>query len=114
MHAENISFPRPDWVMCGAQNPDGRVRLLASKELTQAELREEMEYPDLPYPERLFVNPFDVTQRFFLTAQMRSFTIIDAPDYPAAFKSLFEGWSPGPTPRLALGEGLRELEAGRP
>jgi hypothetical protein len=111
-HATSYEFPRPDWVMCGMPQPGrmGWVRLIASKELNTAELQAEYSRPDIAY-EPLFLDPSSVRQRFFLTAEMRTFVIIDAPDYPSAFKSLFEGWTPEPAARPALGEGRRGITA---
>ena len=91
-HAMSTGFPRPDWVMCGVQNPAGGVRLLASSELTQAELEAQIDRPDI-FHDPLF-GPSPVTQRLNLTAEMRTFTMIEAPDYPAAFQALFKHWSP--------------------
>lgn len=118
MHtASSVGFTRPDWVMCGGPNPAGGVRLLASKELNQAELEAQFEYRDIwdggpfgpvgltPIGARL------TSQRITLTTEMRTFTVIDAPDYPSAFKALFEDWSPEPAARTAIGEGQRELDA---
>lgn len=109
-HENSTSLPRPDWVMCGGPNPGGGVRLIASKELNQAELEAQFSYPEI---RGLFLDPSGVSQRFTLTAQMRAITVIDAPDYPAAFKSLFEVWDPGagraPSARRPLGEGPREI-----
>lgn len=103
-----MSLPRPDWVMCGAPGLGGGVRLIASGELNQAELEAQFSYPDI---RGLFLDPSGVSQRFTLTAEMRTFTVIDAPDYPAAFKALFEGWTPEPAARHALGGGQREITA---
>lgn len=111
-----MGVPRPDWVMCGAPNPSGGVRLIASKELNRAELEAQFEYEDI-WDGGLFA-PAGLTpvgrvlrsHRYSLTADMRTFVVIDAPDYPSAFRSLFEGWSPEPASRAAIGEGQRELK----
>jgi hypothetical protein len=105
-HANSISFPRPDWAMCGMPNPAGGVRLIASKELNTAELEAHLSFPEI---RGLFLDPSTVTERYTLTAEMRTFVIIDAPDYLSAFKSLFEGWTPEPADRPALGEGQRTI-----
>jgi|SRR5262252_6840796 len=97
---------RPDWVMCGGPHPPG-VRLLASRELTEVELRAEMDWLDPVDPWATF--PGIPVARYFLTAQMRQFILIDAPDYPSAFKALFEKWSPEPGQRPALGMGQLQL-----
>jgi hypothetical protein len=98
-------------VMCGMPGHDGGVRLIASKELNTAELRAEFSRAALTY-EPLFLDPSSVSQRYFLTAEMRTFTVIDAPDYPTAFKALFEGWTPEPAARPAIGDGQREITPG--
>ena len=41
---------------------------------------------------------------------MKTFIIIDAPDYPSAFQALFEQWTPGPGERAAL-PGMLAIEA---
>ena len=107
MNRMGIGFPAPDWVMCGVQNPAGGVRLLASQDLTQAELQALIDYPEIVYDP--FPVPGQVRQRFLLTAEMRTFSMIEAPDYPAAFQALFEHWSPQPAARAAIGEGQMEL-----
>jgi hypothetical protein len=106
--ASSMSFPRPDWVMCGMPNFGGGVRLIASKELNRAELEAQFERPEI-WDDVAYALPPVVRQRYILTAEMRTFTVVDAPDYPAAFKSLFEGWSPEPAARTALGEGQRAI-----
>lgn len=101
------AFPRPDWVMCGMPQPGGDgVRLIASKELDRAELEAQVSRLEV-WPGEMFPDP--VSQRFLLTAEMRTFTVIDAPDYAVAFRTLFEGWTPGPASRPALTDGQREL-----
>lgn len=70
--------------------PDGTVRIIASKELYEAELRSEVD--------RLSVwqspEPFAVRTRYYVTCEMRSYVIISAPDYASAFTHLFTQWSP--------------------
>jgi hypothetical protein len=107
-HTSGMSYPRPDWVMCGMPQPGdtGWVRLLASKELNQAELTAQMQYPETF---GIFPAPSIVTQRYTLTAEARTFIVIDAPDYPTAFRSLFEDWTPEPAARPAVGEGRRAI-----
>jgi hypothetical protein len=107
-HTSGMSFPRPDWVMCGMPMPGdgGWVRLLASKELNHAELTAQMQYPETL---GLFLDLSAVTQRYTLTAEARTFIVIDAPDYPAAFRSLFENWTPEAAARPAISEGRRAI-----
>jgi hypothetical protein len=110
MDAMTAGFGRPDWVMVGMPWAGG-VRLLASKDMTHAELAAEVSrlYPEYETPEPL--PSLVISQRITLTAGMRTFTVIDAPDYPSAFTALFETWTPGPGERAAL-PGVPAIEAG--
>jgi hypothetical protein len=107
--ATTVSFGRPDWVMVGTTMPSG-VRLLASKELTHAELEAQFDRA-APWDAYDFSIPPVVSQRITLAAGMRTFIVIDAPDYPSAFRSLFESWTPGPGEHAAL-PGVPAIEAG--
>lgn len=98
--------------MCGMTKADGSVRLIASQELNRAELEAERELQhDFgwmgPAP---FMLPGPLSYRIILTTDMRSCVFIDAPDYPAAFRGLFEQWSPQPAARTGI-EGQREITA---
>jgi hypothetical protein len=107
-----LEFARPDWVMVGMPAPRAGVWLAASKELTSAELKADVERAllrdefadfDLPFP-----GPA-IRADYTLTAVMRQWVLIEAPDYPAAFRALFEKWAPEPRARPQLGPGPREL-----
>jgi hypothetical protein len=101
---------RPDWVMCGGPGPCG-VRLLASKEMTKAELSVDFGYEDRFMGLDLFDPlPWPRSRRITLTAGVKTFILIDAPDYPSAFRALFEKWTPGPGERVAL-PGMPAIEA---
>jgi hypothetical protein len=93
-------YGHPDWVMCGVPW-NGGVRLLASKEMTHAELDAQRDLPDIDpwgsWPKML------PPLRIKLTAGMKTFTMIEAPDYPSAFRALFEHWTPGPDEHAAIG-----------
>lgn len=113
-----FGFTRPDWVMCGAAMPTGWVRLIASKELRQAELEAKFEYVRGHSPYWIDGDiggiPLMTSAKVTLTVEFRSekphfLIIIDAPDYPAAFAELFRVWSPAPDVREAIGEGPREI-----
>lgn len=91
---------QPDWVMIGAQLDNGRVRLLASKELNQAELEVTRNWHDSLFEHVPTAAP---VPRYFLTAEMRTYVLIEADDYPTAFGSLFRQWSPE-SERQAIGE----------
>jgi hypothetical protein len=101
-------FGRPDWVMCGCPAPGG-VRLLASKDMTHAELEAQFDWgPDTDTWG--FSPPVLRGQRITLTAGLKTFIVIDAPDYPSAFRALFEQWTPGPGEHAAL-PGIPAIEA---
>lgn len=87
---------RPDWVMVGMPQPGGKVWLIASKDMNEAELRAEIDRgPDLLFDSEIFPGqPY--RHEYTLTASMRRFTLIEAADYPAAFRALFEQWTPEP------------------
>jgi hypothetical protein len=113
-----MDFARPDWVMTGMPAPDGRpgVWLLASKELTRADIESVSERaPDmwLDDPRDVLPGPV-ISRRVTLSVGMRHFIIIEAADYPTAFRDLFARWSPEPEPRPAIGPGLPEIAPGRP
>ena len=107
INARTGEFSRPDWVMCGMPHGVG-VRLLASKDMTHAELEAQRDLPDTDpwgsWPSAL--PPLRIT----LTAGMKTFTMIEAPDYPTAFRALFEKWTPGPGEHAAL-TGIPAIEA---
>ena len=101
-------FERPDWVMCGCPAPGG-VRLLASKDMTHAELEAKFGYQDINIGLLDAMHVLD-SRRITLTAGLKTFIVIDAPDYPSAFRALFEQWTPGPGQHVAL-PGIPAIEA---
>jgi hypothetical protein len=105
-NAMTAGFGRPDWVMCGMAGPAGGVRLLASKDMTHAELSADYDWADIgPWSP-----PMLRSRRITLTSGLKTFIVIDAPDYPSAFRALFEQWTPGPGERAALA-GIPAIEA---
>ncbi len=97
---------RPDWVMLGMPLPNGWVRLVASQTLSQVQL--ETYVNNVPN----FYDPYgvvDVKWRYVLTAELSSFVLIDAVDYPTAFERLFKEWSPQGK-HMAIDQGQKELE----
>jgi hypothetical protein len=95
-----FAFPPPDWVMAGMPNPDGPgVWLLASKEVGPGLMRGGTIGRD---DDGLLTG-----SQVRLMIELAGFLVIEAPDYPTAFRLLFERWSPEPEPRPAL-------EAARP
>ena len=129
--SSRIAHPAPDWVMVGVPGPleerlggGTGVWLYASKDLTRAELEAEIPRHAYDYWQEQEEWYAAATGSLFsgghfrppppeytITAVMRRFTVIQAPDYPAAFKALFESWTPGPAERPAV-EGLRAIEGG--
>jgi hypothetical protein len=100
---------RPDWVMLGVSNADGTVRLIASKELTRAELEYEADYEEIHSlwslePPRMV----QTSAVYRLTAELRTWVLITAVDYPAAFDALFGQWAPERARRPEI-EQRREL-----
>lgn len=88
---------RPAWVMVGEENAN-QVTLYASNQLTEAELTTAIEN----------VSAWDVygsihtVTTYTLSAVAQRIVIIRAPDWPTAFRRLFDCWSPdGDRPRLA-------------
>jgi hypothetical protein len=84
------------------------VRLLASKDMTHAELEARFDWADINMG--TYLSPHLRSQRITLTAGLKTFVMIDAPDYPSAFRALFEQWTPGPGEHAAL-PGIPAIEA---
>jgi hypothetical protein len=99
---------RPDWVMIGIGQPDGSVSLVASKEMTRAELEYETDTEEVRSWGSWEPLRVQTTAVYRLTAEMRAWVWITAPDYASAFATLFEQWQPGRAQRPEIG-GRREL-----
>jgi hypothetical protein len=95
---------RPDFVMVGGQQ-DGRVYLVASKSLSEVELRAEVDRPEFLYGTLHRVLP---RERYFITAETRDFVMVVGDSYAEAFATLFEEWTPEPQPQPAI-DGLRAV-----
>lgn len=97
---------RPDFAMVGGQS-DGKFYIIASKTLTQAELRWEADYL-----EPLYFGAGRMLDRQFytLTAEMRDITMTVGDSYAEAFRTLFDEWSPEPD-RPALPAPVRAITA---
>lgn len=105
--AMTAGYGRPDWVMCGMPW-NGGVRLLASKDMTYAELEAAYDWVDIDMGTHY--SPHLRSCRITLTAGMLTCVMIEAPDYPSAFRALFEQWTPGPGDHVAL-PGVPAIEA---
>ncbi len=97
---------RPDWVMCGIPW-DGKVAIVASTELEQAELEARRDRLAAIDPFELLGPMAMAPTRYTLTVQMWRFVLVVADTYEQAFRSLFEQWSPKQPDR-------RQLAASRP
>lgn len=99
--------PDPDWVMIGIPCGNG-VQLIASDSMTMAELRCEVELHGPDIFDDTFLPPVPST-RYFLTAEMRKFTLITARDYKSALEKLMFSWNPPRARRTPVTEGQREI-----
>lgn len=78
--------------MVGVPHDDG-VALYASRELSYAELTYEADYDAALFGLEAAI-PVKTMERYRLTADLRTFVLILAADYPAAFAMLFRQWQP--------------------
>lgn len=99
----------PDFVVFGVPLDDGTVMLYASNELSEIELRHEVENAFLEEEYHLFSPPVD---HFFLSTQMRSIVVIHAINYAAAFRALMDSWQPPPRKREPLLPPRKGLNSG--
>lgn len=76
-----MTTPHPEFVIVGGRLPDGSVAVLATDQLTYAEITTEPS--------------FEINYR--LSVGMRSWTVAYGTDYPSALAELFSRWKP-PTP----------------
>lgn len=90
--------------MVGGQQ-DGKVYLIASKSLTEVELRTEVDRPEFLYGTLHRARP---RERFFITAETRDVVMVVGDTYAEAFATLFEDWTPEPRPQPAI-DGLRAV-----
>jgi hypothetical protein len=100
---------RPDWAIIGLPTFDGRVQVIASKDLTQVELEAKTRRYEFEFDDRML----GYDRIYTVTFEMSTFTIVIADSYPEAFRTLFDSWSPGPAVQPgALPAGKRELTSG--
>ena len=86
-----MSAERPDFVMAGGQS-DGRFYLLASKSLTEVELRFERDRIETGYG----LPKAWGRERHFVTAEMRDYVMVVGDSYAQCFTDLFAEWDPTP------------------
>jgi hypothetical protein len=100
---------QPDFLIAGCTLPSGKVWLVGSRHLTDAELR--AEYPPPVYDVREgLIRPW---ADYTVTAHLQQFTLVEAPDYRTALQRLTEAWAEqdardGRPPRIS---GLPQLGA---
>ena len=99
---------RPDWVVLGVQQ-GAKVAVYASKELTDAELRYEVDrYEEIRWDPRFVVGP---RPRIEMEVRMNTFIVVVADTYEQAFRRLFDTWSPEPE-RMAIETSQRAIGNG--
>jgi hypothetical protein len=108
----SVGWSRPDWVMVGMPMDDGRVRLIASKELNYAELQVKIGHQDI-FEGIAPVRAVVTSREILLTTDMRTFILIEADTYADAFSELFRQWSPERGRHPAIEPGLPQIERGR-
>lgn len=92
------SFPIPDFIVVGGRVND-EVILLASKTLTDAELRQEIcdiDYRRYPYSS--LPPEYDMS----ITTKVKDYVWVRGKDYAEAWQILFKTWSPTPPERGEL------------
>jgi hypothetical protein len=87
-------WPDPQWVIVGIDLPDGRVRVIASDKLLQADLKIDYDWLNLQDPS--FTVGISMVTRYqvTLTLKMLELRIVDADDYATAIAKLFGNWTP--------------------
>lgn len=91
--------------MVGGQQ-DGKFYLIASKSLSEVELRTEVERPEFLYGG--LHRACRPRERHFITAETRDVVMAVGDSYAEAFRTLFEEWTPEPQPQPAI-DGLRAV-----
>jgi|SRR5690606_29380844 len=100
------SSGRPDFVILGVPHSDGKVMVLASTELREAELQYEAEYAESLYLSR----PERVWQEYRLTTRMHGYVMVIGDSYPDALSKLFGQWSPSEHPQDVLDAVVRRVD----
>jgi hypothetical protein len=84
---------RPQWVIVGIDLPDGRVRIVASDQLTHAALAVNYGWLSRSFFDDIgthVMTRYEIT----LTIHMLNFRIVEAQDYATALADLFGAWKP--------------------
>lgn len=90
-----MDFVKPDFVVVGTTYSDGKVVLLASKTLDYAELKQEIEYPDI-FNRRARQ---DMREDIHIIAKIKDYIWVRADSYAEAWRILFDQWSPSQADR---------------
>lgn len=99
----NSVYMRPDWVILGVDNPPNGVFIIASSDLTVAELRAVRdEWSEWPPNDGLFVRA--TSSVYELETTMRRYVWIQGTTYADAIRRLFEQWTPDQARRVAIGD----------
>ena len=106
---------QPQFVIVGATLDGGRVMLLASKSLKDVELRQQLQH--LTNPLLRPVEREHRSYRYFIIGEMRDYVQVIGRDYPEAFSTLFECWTPDNAdlspPAMRRGIDQRAIDSGR-
>lgn len=88
-------FQAPDFLMLGVQQSDGTCFIFASKDLSNAELRSEMDQFDMQNLDR-YCNP---KTRHFVNAEMRTWVMVQGRSYSHCLGELLRTWQPDEAPQ---------------
>ncbi len=89
-HGQMNPLPSPQFNITGGETEDGWVRLIASRDLRDTQLEMDAHWPE---DDAWSVFPSPAFTVYTLSTQMHKFIMVDAPDYPAAFRGLMEAWA---------------------
>lgn len=82
----------PDWAMVGLPQTDGTVVILASSDLTGAQLRHEWTTPRSGLS--WLADGTEIHHRIFLTLTMKMYYMAEGNTYPEALARLLSTWKP--------------------
>lgn len=99
-------WTRPDWVILGADAGDGRVTVIASDKLDEAELRSIFDYSRDVWPPTSMAHERRTT--FELEVKMPTYVWVTGTTYEEALRTLFQRWGPKRTehPEVPMQPGL--------
>lgn len=102
----------PDFVIVGVPGPDDQVTVWASKTLSHAELRAEIDTLDVLANDGFSLRPAALFRTYTLTCHMGTMFMARGPDYGSALRTLMTHWTPERPgrPGRALPVSVRELD----